>query len=517
MMESPTTPQKRKASVSYTSSPAKRARAISFSVKVSHDAPPVEVVGDPEIFLPLKNPDACLRGLPEELLANVVQNFEHNQDVLAKLCRVDKRCRRMAEALLYKKIQGGQYWNKNDRTELISNNTGLAKNTKGARFVFNAQVPSWRKDYKPLARADLVRALSNVSNIQELWIEETTTQEAIDRNEVAQQLGWLQLLNKAISGSAGTLQNNFEHLKCLRIRAMCLSVAEISSIFHLPALEVLHLEDVSQTTPFESWSIPEASCSVRELSVFRSVMDIEALVKIVTSMKALKRFSYSRDTSRWGGVPFEDNSTANTPVHSWALLGDALRKHKLSLEMLNLAEHTDELLGSSDDQDDRGFGTLGSFQDFTKLTSVTVAIEALLDFHTGEDELSVYLPPQLKDFATDLPLREEATMACYSSVLASLRKVLSASSEVMLELTVDEYLPFQQLRLSKSLEPLQNAGVVIHIFDNVYGNCLTVDHLRARERDDSEDESGDDSEEEESKEELEEEYLESEGPSDDEE
>jgi hypothetical protein len=172
-MEPHATPQKRKAIVSYASSPAKRARAISFSIKVSHEAPPIEVtVCDPEIPVVPKNPQACLGGVPEELLTSVVEYLEGDETILAKLCRTDRRCKRIAEALLYKNVQGGQFWNKNGCVERISHNTALAENTKKARFVFGAEIPPWTMEYQPLGRTDLVRALSKVSRIQDLYIEE---------------------------------------------------------------------------------------------------------------------------------------------------------------------------------------------------------------------------------------------------------------------------------------------------------------------------------------------------------
>jgi hypothetical protein len=507
-MESPDTPQKRKAIVSYASSPAKRARAISFTVKVSHEAPLIEtVVCDSEVPVIPKNPQACLGGVPEELLLNVVEYLEGDETILAKLCCTDRRCKRIAEALLYKNVQGGQYWNKNGRVERISHNTALAENTKKARFVFGAEMTPWTTEYQSLGRTDLVRALSKVSSIQDLYIEEIM-EDAVDRSQVAHELGWLHLLDKAVSGSAGTLQNSFAHLKYLRIHTTCLSVAEVSCVFRLPALDALHLHGVHQTTPFETWSIPEASCSVKTLSMKKSFMDVEAVVQIVTSIKALRNFSYNCDVSMWGRLLSEGNSIAHRPVRSWTPLGDALRKHKLSLEVLSLTEYTNESVKPVAHQDGRASGTLGSFKDFPKLTRVSVTMEAFLNLHAGEHDLSAHLPPQLKDFVTGLPLRDGAIMAYYPSALASLRTGLCAKSEMTLELMIDEYLPFPQLRLSEALEPLKAAGVDVIIFDNTYHNLLTLDHLRAREWDDSEDEfeedSDQDNEESESEEEEEE-------------
>jgi hypothetical protein len=513
-MEPPTPPQKRKASVAYASSPAKRARAISFSVKVSHESAPINVVGDPEIPVIPENPQACLVGIPEELLSNVIQNFDDDRDTLAKLCRTDRRCKRIAEALLYKKVQGSWYFNKNGQTERISRDTALAKNTKLAWFAFGPELPSWKTDYQPLARTDLVRALSNVSNIQEISITEHM-KETIDRSRVAQQLGWLDLLEKAVLGAAGSPQNSFAQLKTLSISTTRLSIAEISFAFRLPALDRLHLEGVYQSTPIEAWSIPEASCNITSLSLVRAFANTETVVKIITSMKALRLFRFHRDTSSWGQRVFEDGPTATRPVHSWTLLGDALRSHKLSLEELFLLEYVNEEMEPIDHPDNRGIGTLGSFQDFPRLTSVKCAIKAFLDVHAGEKDLSVYLPPQLKYLATELPLTAESTMASYASVLASLQKVLCAQPERRLVLMIDEYLPYQQLRLSESLQPLETAGISINIMDSTYCNVLTLDHLRARERgeSDSNDESDEESEQDdEAEEDSEEEEEEEEDP-----
>jgi hypothetical protein len=45
--------------------------------------------------------------------------------------------------------------------------------------------------------------------------------------------------------------------------------------------------------------------------------------------------------------------------------------------------------------DGRDVGTLGSLRDFPKLRLVIAQMEVLLDVKSGENDLSLYLPPQL--------------------------------------------------------------------------------------------------------------------------
>jgi hypothetical protein len=508
MIERPTPPpQKRKASVSCASSPSKRARAISSSIKVSHKVPsPIAAIGNPKIPVVPQNPQACLGegGIAEELLLNVIQHLRHDRDALAKLCRVDIRCKRIAEELLYNTLGSG-YGSAPSRWYVsVALNTVLAKNVRDISLMFR-EPTALSEDQSSLrpTRNQLVRVLQNISDVRYVRIHEVQNLDA-RTDGLSNKLGWLQLFKDAAIGHAGGLSNRFAHLKELHIRAATLSLAQLSAVFCLPSLVSLRLERIYQTTRAETWNVPQGSCTVQKLFLASVFMDIEAVEQVLSSMKAVKNVSYHPTTIDW--EPYNQNSPkSQLPSQSWTQLGDALRKHKESLEEVETYEHADRELLESAYPEGREVGTLGSFKDFPKLRSVSAPIQAFLDIKTGEEDISLYLPPQLESFETCLRVEDENIMTCYPSALASLEKVLCPGPKSLLTVSFDGDLPFKQLFLWQPIKKLVDAGIQVHTLDGRGGDEVTLDDLRDLEADENEDEEEEETDEDESDEEDEEE------------
>ena len=384
MKPSPLHP-KRSASISYASSPAKRARSVSVSVKVSHNSTPGKVLHEPEISVGPKNPQACLGGVPEELLLHILQELRDNPAALAKLCRTDQRCRRIAEEVLYNEVSAHAH----AKARAITATPRLALHVHSCSAnVIDFDHPDSQKDKftQIIAKAVNIRTLSLCDF--SIWPEGYPDDEhwSVD---------WLSIFDSAAHQSLNSSVNPFGHLSDLTIAGNSLSVEKISSVFRLPSLKVFQLDSVHQTTPFENWSIPNSSCPIQSLKLMDTMMDITAVTQIISAMKTLRNFTYVRNTLAWEPFGSDRNPLSNWPSHSWELLGDALRKHRNSLETVRAWDISDKDIMNIVYPDGHNFGTVGSFRAFSNLKHCAWQIEAFLDVAAGEDDLSSYLPPTL--------------------------------------------------------------------------------------------------------------------------
>jgi hypothetical protein len=183
--------------------------------------------------------------------------------MLAKLCRTDRRCKRVAEELLYKELHSYTYGY--DKAQAINYNPELAKNVKKFDIKFGVSFGTWPLSTSSVsgrinaevARKVFVRALENAYNVRRISVREKDGL-GTKRDELAQTLGWLKVFNNAVIESAAGSCNRFAHLKSLTIMTDVISAEEISCVFRMPSLEYLSLRGVYQTTPFENWRIPES-------------------------------------------------------------------------------------------------------------------------------------------------------------------------------------------------------------------------------------------------------------------
>ncbi|KAG9188895.1 hypothetical protein G6011_07600 [Alternaria panax] len=495
--------QKRKSSISNTSASNKRTRSVSISVKVSHGAIPEGLPDSPELPVVPKNPQACLGGIPEELLLHIMEHVHPNRIVLAKLCLTDRRCKRVAEEVLYRNICSRSL--NYNKARSVAGNPVLASHLRHFDAAFGETIvwPTMYNGRKAVdaetARSEYNKVLANAHKIQTFALEENRRYRWTNESEeLPRDLGWLELFNNAVAQSVDRHANRFAHLKKLTIITNLLSVEDISCVFRLPSLHSLFLQDVHQTTPFKNWSIPTSSSPIQEFALRNAMMDISAVVQMISSVKSLCNFMYDHSNKAWEPFGGEHSPMSIWPEHSWMLLGDALRTHRDTLEELYAFNYSDKALLDVVYPNGRDFGTLGSFQDFPKLQFCGIPIEAFLDITTCEEDLSVYLPPHLRRWYTHITPGTPKLLERCVPALASLRDVVCEGQDKTVRVVLLDGLPFQALELSRAFKVLEKAGINLEIrYDYA---MITLDDLKQLEAplevDESDEESDGDQEDE---------------------
>ncbi|RMZ66714.1 hypothetical protein GMOD_00002076 [Pyrenophora seminiperda CCB06] len=453
-----TLPSKRSASISEGSSPTKRARSFSNPLKVGH----VKL----DIPVKTKNPQACLGGVPEELLLNILQQLHDSPATLGSLCRTDRRCNRVVEEVLYSDVSAHAY----GKVRAMNGTPRLAWNVRSCTADI---IDDFRMaDYKKLiASSPNIRSLTllDLSNPPRGYTEQG----------MHLSIGWLPLFYAATSLSDSSYVNQFTHLRELTIAGDYFSIENLSVVFRLPSLQVLELNTVHQTKLFKYWNITDSSSSIQVLRLLDSMIDIAALTKIVSAMKALRSFTYIRSTIAWEPFGVEHNPFSCWPSHSWQLLGDALRKHRNSLETVLTWDTSDKEIVDIVYPDGYKPGTLGSFLDFPKLRHCGGQVEAFLDVSAGEDDLMLYLPPYLSRFDIHMSSDNSTSWDIHLTALASLRRMVGAGTGTTVQLTWDGDLPTRMVPLSNALAFLEQAGTKLCL--DINERSMTVEKLKELE------------------------------------
>lgn len=409
-----------------------------------------------------RNPQACLGGIPEELLLIIFREFDsYRYGELARLRLADRRCKRIADEILYREVYASDL--DYDQIRPIAENASLAKNVKiftiecGRRRLLFTH-PNNRSASTESSRNICDRALENVSNLRELHVWEWSDRESNQINITIRQLDWLRALSNALHGQS----NEFKFLKKLCIYSRYISAEELSPVFRIRSLTRLKMYDVYQTVPFKEWDIPQASSNIQKLHLSGCFMDSSAVAQMISAMKGLERVYYEYSTRTWEPLSSSDSPRFHWAPHSWIGLGDALRTQKRSLKYFTMEDTSDPEIIEYVYPNGRDLGTLGSFHGFPKLRSITAPLSSILDLTAGEEDLSMYLPPHLSEFRTDL-VPEDIDSPQIISIISSIRDVLRSSSDRLLGLRFDKGFLFQQCYLSNSLEELAKSGINIHL------------------------------------------------------
>jgi hypothetical protein len=484
-MESPTvsTSQKRKPSLSQASTSTKR-RSVSISIKVTHETTPEDRLGSPDLPIVPKNPQACLNGLPEEILLKVMETVTKMSNAyireLPKFCLTNKRCKRIAEVVMHKKIYStaGSYMHA--QAETIASNPLLAKHVREISVLFGhtPDPKDWPGEQivdEGTMRKVFTKILTNAHGVQTLYLTEDVDG-PIKRDELAHTLGWLELMESAVASPMRGDANRFDKLKTLTLSSdsQNLSVGDISCVFRLPSLETLKLGEIYQTTAFEEWSVLDSSSSIRNLYLENVMVDITAVTQMLLMLKALHIFRYHRSTIRWEPFAAKDNPLSVWPEHSWKLLGDALRRHGDSLETVHAIDDSDQDILDLVYPDGQEVNTLGSFRDCPRLKRFHVPMEALLV--TGENDLSCYLPSQLEEFGTKITQAGSRLLVTSASALVSLQ-YLADIRHVIVEL--EKGVPLRSLDLTCGLAVLKAAEIDVEVNDGE--ELITPDDLKSME------------------------------------
>ncbi|USP80754.1 hypothetical protein yc1106_08028 [Curvularia clavata] len=364
-------------------------------------------------------PKASLGGIPEEILVNIATRLRYNRDALAKLCRTDKRCRRIAEAVLYECIGP---WHSNDHEEAhaISRWPALATNVRACSYDFDSKLE------KESDRDAYIDVLENAHNIQDLkwsdgYFRFKQREMAYRRTCLDFLYKTVALFNKAVNQPFGA-HNRFKQLKNIEIAVHSLPDGQrfpmetLSSLFQLPSLTSLCLQGLNQVKPLRNWTVPPSTSPIRKLGLWSDLMDITAITQIIASIKTLETFEYNYSQILWEPSGTEDDQSSTPPKHSWKLLGQAMCQHRDCLNNLLLVPICFPRFPSSK----RDQGVLGSFADFSKLKQMHVPFEALFHADASEDDLLTYLPEQLETFTTRVLSKDTNTIISCLSMMESL-------------------------------------------------------------------------------------------------
>lgn len=407
-----------------------------------------------------KTPRACLGELPEEVVVNIFRHLniydgsdaKLDRNSLTNVCRVDKRCNRIATEVLYEEMPENQR-----AVRRIARDELLAKHVKVLGLHFGVS-----KTTKPIdiLREENFCALRNACNVRTLSIYEHQKLEP-------QNLLWVNSFHNAVSS------NHFAHLKSLAINASGMRVEHLSCVFRIPSLEKLELNGCYQHAAFEDWTVPKQSCNIQCLDFCDSFMDIMAIEKMISATKALKDFEYYYNPSDWEPLASEDNPMSRWPMHSWAILGKALREHKQSLEKLVVGDMADPELVANLFPGGRNLGKLGSLQDYPRLTVIAAPIDAFLDTELSGNDVSTCLPASLAELITWFH-NQESVAACSVEAIGSLQKMPALKH---LDLDFMPTFPFKDIRLSEPLFHLKAAGVVVVINHWNFSKELKLDDI----------------------------------------
>ncbi|EUC45195.1 hypothetical protein COCMIDRAFT_5593 [Bipolaris oryzae ATCC 44560] len=444
--------QKGKSAVSSKNIPSDFAQSILATTKDDHEPPE-----NPEGASTARELQASLSRLPEELLLYILQHLKDQKDDLARLCRVNRRCKRISQELLYGTV-GGVRPHHGD-AYAISRWPALARNVRMLVYAFTDS------EDKKSEREAFLCVLKNGHDIR--WITlGVDLAKTDDNDELASTrtttAGWLRLFNQAIAPSLEP-RNRFSKLTHLCIKARRLAsrnfpIESLSSLFRLPSLLHLQLDGFHQTTPFKSWPISPSTSPIKELFLHRAMLDITALSHLVTSIHSLEHFEYNFHTAPWEPFAADSNPLSIFPEHSWSQLGTALQHHRTCLERLSLSDASDAEIVKTVYPEGHDFGVLGSLSNFDCLHSMACPLKIFVNVDTaGEGELLALLPPRLEAFSTIVREKEADEAAGHVALITSTRDAVKARG---LEVSVYfQYIRKCQVRTSQRLSDAAKRAV----------------------------------------------------------
>ncbi|KAJ4372481.1 hypothetical protein N0V83_004255 [Neocucurbitaria cava] len=402
---------KRRASTLYTTSYGwKCARTVSYPGTFEEliEAEAAELRDNPGVFLELKNPQACLDGIPEELLLEICEHLwvpavPDAFSSLAMLGRTNKRCKRVADEFLYKLTR--------DDTGQIE---ALDENPKLAGLVDTLQLYSLDyemeqdKEHIRQKRHMYTRVLQSMVNIKHFDIMFNDPKlPNTSADHPAWMLGILNVLYKferdIINSNAS---NQFMRLEVVTLDGIeILMVEDISPIFRLPSLKTLTLngflgpDHMSRRT----WDIPDSSSSIQHLRLPWCFIGSEVVLQMLSAIKALKEFDFHYTTEYWRPLSPDTDPACEWAELSFTEMGDAIGKHKESLEELTILAKDDGEMEDMVYPEGWNAGKIGSLRDFSKLKSLSSHLRMFLYLNEAKDDINKYLPAGLERLRMHCP------------------------------------------------------------------------------------------------------------------
>jgi len=425
-----------------------------------------EVVAYPNLFVAPKNPQARLDGLPDELALAVLKLL--SVAALAQLCRTSKRYNRIATECLYGCVDGTDLSRQDcGAMETIGNiNPVLGKHIKKLSLclIEDAQLDDDEQEWYHGGRELFTRVLGTAINVKTLAIADNLNMGS-DRQNIAQEHGWIQVFNKAHLHTVDRLGNPFQHLTDIIIYTNCgLGFEDIASIFRLPAIESMALAKITETAPMKNWRVPKSSSRVKRLRLEGAFVDSTAVAQVLNSLKTLVKFEYTHDADnyRLGGP--EEDPRSHLAELSWIKILEALKEHRKSLTSLSLRELGEFTEPSFNDNDN---GKIGSLTDFAKLEELSLDVEILLNMAAGEIDLAKQLPKGLQRVTIDIWPKIELS-DLYGPIIKSLQDGVFNQEKKQLYITcqMSMEIGLADMALSGPIEALSHAGIETRLSGN---------------------------------------------------
>ncbi len=306
------------------------------------------------------------------------------------------------------------------------------------------------------------RALRNIFNVKELRIADGISGNAPAASD---EFHWMQIFKDALSDSPKEWPNRFGTLEYLKIHAPNIKVEDYSCIFRIPSLRFLYLVECYQPTPFQNWNIPASSCGIEFCDLGYSLMDISAVIKILSSLKKLRMFEFRYQTHFRGvnGIEYHSWPLYPWPSLSWAEMRLALMQHKDTLERLCLGELLhDDIIARACPKGSWDTGSLGSLHDFPNLRIFMTQLDLDVFLGPGQYDMEAVASPSLTSMM--VLLRDDpAQLDRYPGFIRSLQDVFVPGRNNQLVLIFMDDFPFEKCHLYGALKPLEEAGVKVQL------------------------------------------------------
>lgn len=262
---------------------------------------------DPTMFVVPKNPEACLGGLPDELLLNITGRLSN--DALAKMCRTSKFYKGITEAGLYECVPECV------RYGILQE---LVGNTRLCKFIRKIEeIHPKRVNEPPI--------LKEATNIKVLKVNLYRKILDLDGEDIMEQCLVIKLLNGSITIPVQPDTNTFAHLEKLELRLENLEIRHIAPVFSLPSLHTLVLVHFVGRETNEPWPLPKSTSNITTLKLDFCILETCIIVKILKSVKKLRSFLYQPIIcDPLYEPPYDDT---RLPHIMWAELAAGLRYH----------------------------------------------------------------------------------------------------------------------------------------------------------------------------------------------
>ncbi|KAF2122695.1 hypothetical protein BDV96DRAFT_593202 [Lophiotrema nucula] len=236
------------------------------------------------------------------------------------------------------------------------------------------------RDLNTICEDTLAKVLQLTLNIRCLNIKEENTNERYSVHSGSAGPAWLKVLAEAAVPKLNcSVAHDFQHLHSLQVSMGSISLEFISSVLPLPSLRFLRLTDVDNgfkdnSVPMEDWKCPPRTSRITSLAIVKSFIDFQAVVQLISSMKALEHFEFKFYIHKSYALDWwKSNLHREFPKLRYADIGAALREHKDTLKTL-------KVLVTTDTRDpvfpNINTGSLGSLHCMDKLEEVSGPFQA---------------------------------------------------------------------------------------------------------------------------------------------